>query len=134
MAVYFALEHFGQYIWGCGKPVLVLTDNRSLTKFFQAKTVPPALWNFLDRVLSFDIVVRHIPGAAKAAADFSSSMNNDSNETFTLKKTNRIPVKEIEASMTSKTPDLFISELDHSQTTEQSDVTVNVIKNTSGSQ
>ena len=83
LAVYFALEHFAQYIWGCEKPVLVLTDNRSLTKFFQAKTVPPALWNLLDRVSSFTIVVGHIPGAANAAADFLSRMNNDPIETIT---------------------------------------------------
>ena len=128
LAVYFALEHFAQYIWGCEKPVLVFTDNRSLTKFFQAETVPPALWNFLDRVLSFNIVVGHITGAANAAADFLSRMNNDPNETITLKITDRIPVKELEVSMTAKTPDLFISELDHSQTTEQSDVIEIVIK------
>ena len=104
----FLAVYFAQFIWGCEKPVLVLTDNRSLTKFFQAKTVPPALWNFLDRVLSFNIVVGHIPGAANAAADFLSRMNNDPNETITLEITDRIPFKEIEVSTTAKTPDFFI--------------------------
>ena len=42
--------------------------------------------------------------------------------------TDRIPVKEIEVSMTGKTPDLFIVELEHNPTTEQSDVIENVIK------
>ena len=55
-------------------------------------------------------------------------MDNDPNETIRLKITDRIPVKEIEVSMTAEIPDLFIFELDHSQTTEQSDVIENVIK------
>ena len=27
------------------KPTVVLTDNKSFTRFFQTKTIPPALWN-----------------------------------------------------------------------------------------
>ena len=37
LALYFALDHFAQFIWGAMKPVLVLTDNRSLTQFFHSK-------------------------------------------------------------------------------------------------
>ena len=50
LAFYFALGAFSHYIWGADKSVLVLTDNKSLTQFFQAKTIQPSLWNFLDRI------------------------------------------------------------------------------------
>ena len=39
-AVHFAFENFAHILCGCTKPVLVLTDNRKLTRFFQAKTIP----------------------------------------------------------------------------------------------
>ena len=108
LAVYFALEDFAQYIWVREKPVLVLTENRSLTKCFQAKMAPAALWNLTDRVLSFKILVGHIPEAANAATDFLSRMNHNPNETITLKITDHIPANEIEVSMTSKNLILYI--------------------------
>ena len=33
LALYFALEFFPHFIWGAEKPVIVLTDNKSLTSF-----------------------------------------------------------------------------------------------------
>ena len=36
LALYFALENFSNYIWGCKKPVIILTDNKRLTSFFDA--------------------------------------------------------------------------------------------------
>ena len=70
LALYFALDHFAHFLWGASKPILVLTDNRSLTQFFQSKSIHPSLWNCLDRVLSFNILLAHIPGKANSAADF----------------------------------------------------------------
>ena len=35
LAVHFALDIFVNIIWGCKKPVLILTDNRSVARFFQ---------------------------------------------------------------------------------------------------
>ena len=43
LALYFALDHFAHFIWGATKPVLVLTDDRSLTQFFQSKSIHPSL-------------------------------------------------------------------------------------------
>ena len=54
LGLYFALDHFSHFIWGTEKPVIVLTVNKSLTQFFQAKTIPPSLWNCLDRLLSYN--------------------------------------------------------------------------------
>ena len=79
LALYFALDHFAHFIWGSTKPVLTLTDNRSLTQFFQSKSIHPSLWNCLDRVLSFNILLAHIPGRANSAADFLSRMQTDPN-------------------------------------------------------
>ena len=70
--------------------------------------VQPALWNFHDRVLLFNIVVGLIPGAANPAADFFSRMNNDHNENITLKLKDRIPIEEIEVSMTKQKRLIFL--------------------------
>ena len=111
LALYFALEHFSHYLWGTEKAVIVLTDNKSLTQFFQAKSIPPSLWNFLDRVLSYNLVIAHIPGRAIYAADFLSRSQTDSAQTMKLKLTDRIPIREIEIESTAKTPDVALSSL-----------------------
>ena len=74
LALYFALDHFAHFFWGATKPVLVLTDNRSLTQLVQSTIIQPSLWNCLDRVMSFTILFAHIPGKANSAADFLSRM------------------------------------------------------------
>ena len=80
LTLYFALEHFSHFIWGAEKPVIVLTDNKSLTNFFQSKSLHPSLWNLMDRIIGYNVVLAHIPGKANAAADSSSRMQTDPNE------------------------------------------------------
>ena len=109
LALYFALDHFSHYIWGSAKPVIVLTDNRSLTQFFQATTIPPSVWNFLDRVLSFNIIIAHIPGTANYAADFLSRMQTDPSASLSLKLTDKIPVREIYIDSTARIPDASLN-------------------------
>ena len=109
MGLYFALDHFTHFIWGTEKPVLVLTDNKSATQFFQSKAIPPSLWNFLDRILLFKLVIAHIPGRANYAADFLSRVQTDPSQTIQLKLTDRIPVKEIEIKTVAKSPDVSLS-------------------------
>ena len=91
LSIYFALETFSHLIWGTAKLVLILTDNKSLTRFFQVKTIPPSLWNYVDRVTALNIVLTHIPGKANAAADFICRWQSNSNETIELTLTDRIP-------------------------------------------
>ena len=79
-AVHFALDNFANIIWGCKKPVLILTDNRSITRFFETKIIPPTLWNALDHVLSFDITLGDIPGKANLAADYLSRTHKPERE------------------------------------------------------
>ena len=87
LSLYLALEIFSHFIWGSDNPVLVLTDNKSLIRSFQAKTIPPSLWNYVDRVTAFNIFVAHIPGKANAAADILSRLQSDPNETIELNET-----------------------------------------------
>ena len=90
-AVNFALDTFANIIWGCKKPVLILTDNRSVTRFFQTKIIPPTLWNALDHVLSFDIILGHIPGKANLAADYLSRIHINPKEKLELRINLRVP-------------------------------------------
>ena len=50
LAIYYAFKEFGYIFWGTPKPVIILTDNKSVTRFFQTKIIPPPLWNACDPV------------------------------------------------------------------------------------
>ena len=69
LAIYFAFKEFGQIFWGAPKPVIILTDNKTVTRFFQTKIIPPPLWNACDYVIQFNFVKAHIPGAQNTAAN-----------------------------------------------------------------
>ena len=43
LVIYYAFKEFGHIFWGTPKPVIILTDNKSVTRFFQPKIIP--LWN-----------------------------------------------------------------------------------------
>ena len=118
LALYFALEHFSHFIWGAEKSVIVLTDNKSLTSFFQSKSLHPSLWNFMDRVIAYNIVLAHIPGKANAAADFLSRMQTDPNESLELQLVDSIPMKQIEIDMKAKTPDASMLAIESVQDVE----------------
>ena len=45
LAIYYAFQEFGHIFSGTPKPVIILTDNKSVTRFFQTKIIPPPLWN-----------------------------------------------------------------------------------------
>ena len=94
LALYFALEYFSIFIWGAEKPVIILTD-KSLS-FFQSKSLHPALWNLMDRVIAYNIVLAPIPGRANAAAGFLSRMQTDPTQSLELQIHEPIPMKEIE--------------------------------------
>ena len=51
LAIYMAFLEFAHILWDATKPTIVLTDNKSVTRFFQTKAIPPALWNACDYVL-----------------------------------------------------------------------------------
>ena len=59
---------------GKNDPTLVLTDNRSVTRFFQTKTSPLALWNACEYVLLFKLRIISVAGSQNTAADFFSRL------------------------------------------------------------
>ena len=75
MSIY--AKEFGHIFWGAPKPVIILTDNKAVTRLFQTKIIPPALWNACDYVIQFNFVIAHIPGAQNAAADYLSRLEAD---------------------------------------------------------
>ena len=111
LALYFALDHFAHFIWGATNPVLVLNDNRSLTQFFQSKSIHPSLLNCLDRVLSFNILLAHIPWKVNSAADFLSRMPTDPNSTLQITLMNHVPIREIEIETKAKASNISLSNI-----------------------
>ena len=72
LAIYFAFMEYSHILWESTKPVVVLTDNKSMTRFFQTKNIPPALSNACDFVLPFRFTIAHVRGKMNTAADFLS--------------------------------------------------------------
>ena len=91
LAVHFAFDSFAHILWESSKPTIVLTDNRSLTRFFQAKTIPSSLWSCVDHVLNFNFILGHIPGKANLAADYLSRMHINPHTKLELKMPPKFP-------------------------------------------
>ena len=45
LAIYYAFKEVEHIFWGAPKPITILTDNKSVTRLFQTKIIPPTLWN-----------------------------------------------------------------------------------------
>ena len=84
---------------------MVLTDNKSLTRFFQAKTIPSSLWTCVDHVLNFNFLLGHIPGKANAAADYLSRIHIQPHTKLELKFNSKIPVADVHLNMGMQVPD-----------------------------
>ena len=74
LAIYMAFLEFAQIFWEATKPTIVLTDNKSVTRFFQTKPIPPELWNACHYVLQFNFKIAHNAGSVRTAADFLSGL------------------------------------------------------------
>ena len=101
LAIYMAFKEFGHIFWGATKPVIVTTDSKSVTRFFQTKMIPPLPWNACDFVLQFNFTIALIPGKMNTAADFLSRLEMDANEKIVLKIKEDIPTKPIEVNIES---------------------------------
>ena len=80
-----AFLEFAHILWETSKPTIVLADNKSVTRFFQTKAIPPSLWNACDYVLQFNFKIAHTAGSVNTAADFLSRLE--------LKVTGKIHLK-----------------------------------------
>ena len=112
LATVYALETFEANIWGATKyPIILLTDNKSLTRFFQSKTLPPSLWSKAEYFMSFNLILGHIPGRANAAADYLSRMYVNPDTKFKLQLKDRLPIHDVEIEITPKQPDNTLSSI-----------------------
>ena len=85
LAIYMASLEIAHILWEATKPTIVLTDNKSVTRFFQTKAIPPALRNACDYVLQFNFKIAHISGSVNTAADFLSRLELKVTEKIRLK-------------------------------------------------
>ena len=118
-----AFKEFGHIFWGATKPVIIMTDSKSVTRFFQTIMIPPPLWNACDFVLQFQFTIAHIPGKMNTAADFLSRLEKDPNEKINLKIREDIPTKPIEVNIEStgiaQEKTVFFDPTDQLKTTEK---------------
>ena len=101
LAIYYAFSEFGHLMWGSVFPFIVFTDNRSVTRFFQTKIIPPALWNACDYILQYNFVIAHVPGAMNTAADFLSRAESNPTEKLEMNIRNDVNTKAIEVNIQS---------------------------------
>ena len=88
-------------MWETSKPTIVLTDNKSVTRFFQTKAIPPSLWNACDYVLQFNFKIALIAGSVNTAADFLSRLELRVTEKIHLKIREDVQTTPIEVSTSS---------------------------------
>ena len=101
LAIFFAFSEFGHLLWGSTFPVIVFTDNRAVTRFFQTKIIPPALWNACDYVLQYNFVKAYVAGAMNTAVDFLSRTEINATEKPEMNLRNDIQTKAIEVNIQS---------------------------------
>ena len=123
LAIYMVFKEFGHIFWGATKPVIIMTDSKAVTRFFQTKMIPQPLWNACDFVLQFNFTIAHIPGKMNTAADFLSRLEMDPNEKVILKIREDIPTKPIEVNIEStgiaQEEPVFSDPTDHQENTEK---------------
>ena len=101
LAIYMAFLEFAHMLWEATKPTIVLTDIKSVTRFFQTKAIPPALWIACDYVLQFNFKIAHTAGSVKTAADFRSRLEIRVTEKIRLKIREGIHTTPIEVTTSS---------------------------------
>ena len=101
LAIYMAFLEFAHILWEATKPTTVLTDNKSVTRFFQTMAIPPALWNACDYVLQFNFKIAHIAGSVNTAADFLCVLEFKVTEKIRLKIREDIQTTPIEVTTSS---------------------------------
>ena len=101
LAICMAFLKFKHILWEAIKPTFVLTDNKSVTRFFQTKALPSALSNACDYVLQFNFKKAHMTGSVSRAADFFSRLEFKVTEKIRLKIREDIQTTPIEVTTSS---------------------------------
>ena len=97
----FRIQRVWHIFWGAPEPVIILTDNKAVTQFFQTKNVLPALWNACDYAIQINFVIAHIPGAQNKAADYLSRLETDPNDKLVMKTRGDVQTLPIEINVQS---------------------------------
>ena len=118
-----AFLEFANILWEATKPIFVLTDNKSVTRFFQTKSIPPSLWNACDYVLQFNFKIAHVAGSVNTAADFLSRLELKVTEKIHLKIREDVQTTPIEVSTSSSdvadAEKFFLTQPDSQDETEE---------------
>ena len=101
LAIYMAFLEFAHILWETTKPTIFLSDNKSVTRFFQTKAILPILWNACDYVLQFNFKIAHIAGSVNTAADFLSRQELKVTERIRLKIREEVQTTPIEVTTSS---------------------------------
>ena len=122
LAIYIAFKEFGHVLCCATKPVIIMTDSKSVTRCFQTKMIPPPLWNACNFVLQVNFTIAHIPGKMNTAADFLTRLEMDRYEKIIL-KIRDIPTKPIQMNIEStgiaQEEKVFFDTTDQQETTEK---------------
>ena len=76
-AMYLACREFGYIFWATPKPVNVMSDSESVTRFIHTKLNLPIIRNACDFVLHFSFTIAHFPGKLNTIADSLSCLESD---------------------------------------------------------
>ena len=93
-----AFLEIAHILWETTKPTIVLTDNKSVTRFLQTKAIPQSLWNACVYVLQFNFKKAHFAGSVNTAADFLSRLELKVTEKMHLKILEDVQTTPIEVS------------------------------------
>ena len=119
-----AFPEFAHILWEATKPTIVLTDNKSVTRFFQTKAIPPPLWNACDYVLQFKFKMAHVAGSVNTAAVFLSRLEAKVTEKIRLNIREDIQTTPIEKTPSSsdvadEEQFFFITQADNNDESEE---------------
>ena len=98
--IYMSFLDFAHTLWEATKQTFFLTD-KSVTRFFQTKTLPPALWNACDFVLQFNFIIAQMAGSVNTVAYFLSRLEFKVTEEMHLKIREDIRTTTIEVTSSS---------------------------------
>ena len=101
LAIHMVFLEFAHILWETSKPTIVLTDNKSVTRFLRTKAIPPSLWNACDYMLQFNFKIAHTAGSVNTAADFFSRLELKVTEKIHLKIREEVQTTPIEVSTSS---------------------------------
>ena len=122
LEIYMAILEFAHVLWEATKPTILLTDNKSIKRFFQTKAIPPFLWKACDYVLQFNFKIAHITGSVNTAADFLSRLELKVTDKIRLKIREDVQTTPIEVTSSSDVADeeqLFFAQVDGEDETEE---------------